>query len=209
MRLFFAEQYCFMHLLRQQCRQEHCPEEGCVVLLVETERGAEGNRSRNCDDSVTVHLSSSWSPNCRVSGGWEGGGATLCPVWPSGMVPPSDCRRGDKRVCVQPIRSEGLSLQRVCYSFSSAGPGIYPKQMLRALCRGPGREPNSTYLHNYLHGNPDACSLSPPSLSLSPSPSRSLLPSSLFLSLSIPFFPLLSSSNWLCFFILLKDCWEL
>lgn len=34
--------------------------------------------------------------------------------------------------------------------------GIYPQTDVRSLCRGFGTEPNSTYLHSYLHGNPAA-----------------------------------------------------
>lgn len=52
--------------------------------------------------------------------------------------------------------------------------------MLGALCRASGKEPNPTYLHSYLHGNPAAQSLPSfsSSLSLSFSPPLILPPRS-------------------------------
>lgn len=45
------------------------------------------------------------------------------------------------------------------YSYNNTEPESTLKQMLGALCRAFGTEPNPTYLHSYLHGNPAAQSL--------------------------------------------------
>lgn len=55
------------------------------------------------------------------------------------------------------------------YSYYNTEQESSLKQMLGALCRASGTEPNPTYLHSYLHGNPAAQSLSFFSPALKPS----------------------------------------
>lgn len=50
--------------------------------------------------------------------------------------------------------------ERDYYSYNNTEQESTLKQMLGALCRAFGSEPNPTYLHSYLHGNPAAQSLS-------------------------------------------------
>lgn len=50
--------------------------------------------------------------------------------------------------------------ERDYYSYYNTEQESTLKQMLGALCRASGTEPNPTYLHSYLHGNPAAQSLS-------------------------------------------------
>ena len=49
--------------------------------------------------------------------------------------------------------------ERDYYSYNNTEQESTLKQMLGALCRAFGTEPNPTYLHSYLHGNPAAQSL--------------------------------------------------
>lgn len=49
--------------------------------------------------------------------------------------------------------------KRDYYSYNNTEQESTLKQMLGALCRASGTEPDSTYLHSYLHGNPAALSL--------------------------------------------------
>lgn len=49
--------------------------------------------------------------------------------------------------------------ERDYYSYNNTEQESTLKQMLGAFCRAFGTEPNPTYLHSYLHGNPAARSL--------------------------------------------------
>lgn len=58
-----------------------------------------------------------------------------------------------------PVWWEDRPSERDYYSYNNTEQESTLKQMLGALCRASGTEPNPTYLHSYLHGNPAAQSL--------------------------------------------------